>query len=386
MEVMSFVLTWLAMLLSPLEPGGELALEPLTAARGTQLVSEEFRVVEAAPTPGTTFVVLESDSYFLSRMAGAGRLGWRLPLHAEPSQLLSVGEGLLALGTSDGGVVVVDANGTVLFSGKLPSGGAVSLALVERSAVEDEDAPANLLVALGREVGAVLPLNFSDDGLLFTLPAKPTTPAVALGETITYGDAEGITTLNTEGEVLWRYPLFGSVRIPPVISGGLVYFAAGDNRLYGLQQDNAAAPLVEYLELGVPPTALYPLPQGGLAVGTAEGSLLFIQDGEIQSELKLTTAPQPGYALRGSELVFVAGRDELFAVELDGTPFAAEEPGFNPTEVGWSYRHLAGFTSSPKLFQPASGVNPTKREQAQLGIYLTGGDGELLVISRGITL
>ena len=124
------------------------------------------------------------------------------------------------------------------------------------------------------------------------------------------------------------------------------------------------------------------MPQSGLAVGTATGSLLFIQDGEIHFELKLTAAAQPGYALRGSELIFTVGQDELIAVELDGTPFEPEEPGFNPPEVGWSYLHPAGFTSTPKLFQPSSSVKPTQRELAQLGIYLTGGDGELLIVSR----
>jgi len=382
MEVMSLVLSWLALLLSPLEPGAELELQSLTEVRGTQLVSDEFQTIEVSPTPGTTFVVLEADGYLLSRMAGAGRLAWQLPLSAKPSELIASGDGLLALGTCEGGVVVVDASGTVLFSGKLPGGGAVRLALIEGEAVEDEEDGVNSLVALGAEVGAVLPLDFSSDGLLFTLPAEPTTLLATIGNTITYGDAEGIVTLDTSGKILWRYPLFGSVMVPPVASGGLVYFAAGENRLYGLQPDSAAAPLVEYLELGAPPTALYALPQSGLAVGTATGSLLFIQDGEIHFELELSAAAQPGCVLRVSELIFTVGQDELIAVELDGTPFAPEEPGFNPPEVSWSYLHPAGLTSTPKLFQPASSVKPTQRELAQLGIYLTGGDGELLIVSR----
>ncbi|MCD4732836.1 PQQ-like beta-propeller repeat protein, partial [bacterium] len=229
MEVMSFVLSWLVLLLSPLEPGGELALQSLTEVRGTELVSEEFRVVEATPTQGTTFVVLEDDGYLLSRMAGAGGLAWRLPLPAEPSQLLAVGEGLVAVGTSDGGVVVVNASGTVLFSGKLPGGGSVKLALVIGEMTEDEESGVNRLVVLGVETGAVLPLDFSDDGLLFTLQAEPTTFLATIGNTITYGDAEGIVTLDTSGKILCRYPLLGSVRVPPVVSRGLVYFAAGDN-------------------------------------------------------------------------------------------------------------------------------------------------------------
>ncbi|MCK4593250.1 PQQ-binding-like beta-propeller repeat protein, partial [bacterium] len=309
-------------------------------------------------------------------------LAWVIRLPAGPTDLDAAGAGLAALGDERGGVYLVNRDGAVLFAGGLPGGGPVRFASTQVTP-PGEDEPEKTLVCLGRESFAFLDPTDPEGSIPLPLPLPATSPPAVIGTTLIYGAGETVVALDGEGTELWRYRTGGSLTVEPAVLGGMVWFACGDNRLYGFLPDNPASPLVEYHELGSPPTFLCALPRFGLAAGTAAGELLLLSDGVVTDRMDLGGAPRPGAVLRGRELILPLSWNALAALSLADTPFDPDEPGEEPVTVNWIFHIEPGIRGEATLFAPPESLKLTGRQRSQLAIYLVGRDGRLVVLARG---
>jgi hypothetical protein len=372
-------LAWLPLTLPGLLPGGPVELEPLPAPDEGHTLALGEGLALVLPTPGRVFAAFGGAEPRLAALGGAKSLAWVLPLAAAPTDLETLGPGFAALGDEDGGVYLVRGDGSVPFAGGLPGGGSVRLAAAEVGTGEERR---TVLACLGRESWALLDPADPDGSPPLSLPLPPTSPPALIGETLLYGAGETVVAL-AEGGELWRHRTGGSLVLRGEVLGGMVYFACGDNRLYGFSSDNPAAPLVEYHELGAPPSALYPLSGGALAVGTVDGGLVFFRDGAAAERVDLGLTPRPGAVLRGGELVVPVSWDRLLALDLADTPFDAEEPGGEPVTVGWVFRAEAGIHGEAALFAPPEGLRLSGSQRSRLAVYLVARDGRLIVLARG---
>jgi hypothetical protein len=375
-------LAWLPLVLPGLLPGTAVELEPLPPPDEghTLALGADLRLV--CPTPGRVFVAFGGEGPRLAALGGAKGLAWSLPLAAKPTDIAPAGPSLAAVGDADGGVYLIEGDGTVVFAGGLPGGGPVRLAVAE-AAPSGEDEPATLVYCLGRESWAALDPAAPDDSKPRPLPLPATSPPAVVGGTLLYGAGDTAVALDPDGGELWRYTTAGSLSVAPAVLGGMAFFACGDNRLYGFSPDNPAAPLVEYHELGAPPSALYALPGEGLAVGTVDGGLLLFRDGAPAGRLDLGRTPRPGAVLRGRELVLPLGWDRLAALDLADTPFDPEGPGPGEVVLDWLFIREPGLIGGATLFAPAAGFKLGDEERSRLAVYVAGRDGRLVVLARG---
>ncbi|HUT97802.1 MAG TPA: PQQ-binding-like beta-propeller repeat protein [bacterium] len=382
MMALIFTLAWLPLVLSGLLPGVPVELEPLPAPDEGHTLAPGADLSIVCPTPGRVFVAFGGAEPRLAALGGARSLAWVLPLAAEPTDLAAAGPNLAAAGDSGGGVYLIKGDGTVVFAGRLPGGGPVRFALAETAPTGGEK-PETTLYCLGRESWAALDPADPADSAPRKFPLPATSPPAVVGGTLLYGAGDTVIAIDPEGGELWRYGTGGSLTAAPAVLGGMIYFACGDNRLYGFSPDNPAAPLVEYHELGAPPSALYALPGEGLAVGTVEGRLLFFQDGTPAGEVDLGWIPRPGAVLRGRELIIPLGWNRLAALDLAGTPFDPEGPGSGRVALDWLFIREPGLRGGATLFAPPADLKLTDEERARLAVYVAGRDGRLVVLARG---
>jgi|GEM_PF-6729730 len=377
-----WVLAWLPLALPGISPGVPVELEPLPPPDAGHTLALGADLSLVGPTPGRVFVAFGGDEPRLAALGGAKSLAWTLPLATGATDLVTAGPSRLAAGDSDGGVYLVKGDGTVLFAGRLPGGGPVRLAVTETAPPGDEKSR-TIVYCLGRESWAALDPENPADSSPLELPLPATSPPAVIGGTLLYGAGDTVVALGPEGGELWRYTTGGSLTVAPAVLGGMAHFACGDNRVYGFSPDNPAAPLVEYHELGAPPSALYALPGEALAAGTADGRLLFFRDGAPAEEMELGWTPRPGAVRRGRELILPLGWNRLAALDLTGTPFDPEEPGTGRVTLGWSFVHGPGLLGGATLFAPAAGLKLTDEERGRLAVYVAGRDGRLVVLARG---
>lgn len=382
MTAVLLVLAWLPLVLPGISPGVPVELEPLPPPDAGHTLAPGADLSLVCPAPGRVFVAFGGDEPRLAALGGAKSLAWTLPLATGPTDLAAVGPSLAAAGDADGGVYLIKGDGTVVFAGRLPGGGPVRLAVTETAPSGDEK-PRTILYCLGRESWAALdPANPTDSApRKFPLPA--TSPPAVIGGTLLYGAGDTVIALDPDGGELWRHATGGSLTLAPTVLGGMAWFACGDNRIYGFSPDNPAAPLVEYHELGAPPSALYALPGEALAAGTVDGRLLFFRDGAPAGEIELGGTPRPGAVLRGRELILPLGWNRLVALDLAGTPFDPEEPGPGRVALDWSFAHGPGLLGGATLFAPSAEFKLTDEERSGLAVYVAGRDGRLVVLARG---
>ncbi|MCX7021275.1 MAG: PQQ-binding-like beta-propeller repeat protein [bacterium] len=374
------VLAWLPLFLPGLNSGVAVEPEPLPPPDEGHTLALGADLSMVRPTPGRVFVAFGGEEPRLAALGGAKSLAWVLPLAADPTDLVAAGPSLAAAGDSGGGVCLVRGDGTVVFAGRLPGGGPVHFALAETAPSGDEK-PRTILYCLGRESWAALDPGNLSDSTPRPLPLPATSPPAAVGDTLLYGAGDTVVALDAEGRELWRYGTGGSLTVAPAVLGGRVWFAGGDNRLYGFSPDNPAAPLVEYHELDAPPSAIYALPGEALAVGTVDGGLYFFRDGAPAGRVDLGRTPRPGAVLRGRELILPLGWDRLAALDLAGTPFDPKEPGASVPEVAWVF--TGGIHGEATLFAPPADLKLTDEERSSLAVYVAGRDGRLVVLARG---
>lgn len=106
----------------------------------------------------------------------------------------------------------------------------------QRSAATTEQLPAQLHPQWTLELPALKPAWPEDPRLHFDASYEP----VAAGTTLFYGSSrnDSVTAVDLRtGELKWRFYTDGPVRFAPVVSDGLVYFAADDGHLYCVNAD-----------------------------------------------------------------------------------------------------------------------------------------------------
>ncbi len=382
MRTALLALAWLPLTLPGPLPGETVELEPLPPPDEGHTLALGDGLSAVSPTPGRIFVVFDEPEPKLAALGGARSLAWVIHLPAGPTDLDAAGAGVAVLGDERGGVYLVNRDGDVPFAGGLPGGGPVRFASTQ-VAQPGEDEPGKILICLGRESFAFLDPANPGDSIPRSLPLPATSPPAVIGTTLIYGAGETVVALDGEGTELWRYRTGGSLTLEPAVLGGMVWFACGDNRLYGFLPDNPASPLVEYHELGSPPSALYILPRDALAVGTVTGELVLFQDGAEADRLTLAQTPRPGAVLRGRELILPLSWDRLIALSLADTPFDPDEPVGEPVTANWVFHNEPGILGEAALFVPPEGLKLTGHQSSQLAIYLVGRDGRLIVLARG---
>lgn len=332
-------------------------------------------ITAVATTPGAVFFTLGGSPPRLCKLGAGPSAAWSLELPAPAVKLHPLGPGLIALVDEAGGVYVVDDAGKMGWSGTFPGETPPICAVFEQ-----QGAP--LLLCLADGAMAVVDPAEKTQAPPVRLPTRVTSSPVVLGERVYYGAGCAVQAVDINGGSRWKHHLGGALQLQPRVSGGLIFCAAGDHRLYVFDPSRPTAPLVEVHELGAPPAALYPLPNGSVAVATLDGRLLFHRPGGLETTLELGAVPRPGGLTRGDELILPLGAGELAAINLEGTPFAGEKTGFNEPSPAWR-RAFDAVVFPPSLFQPRSDSAAAASRIGDRALYVVDGDGALWIIHRG---
>ena len=258
---------------------------------------------------GTIYVGAEDDTRGLQAIAPDGTVSFRVNTFNVSASAAVAADGTVYAGAGQG-VVASSADGKVLWRTVFAHEVDTSPAIGPSGAI--------YVVSTDKVLHALIP----DGGVLWTLPAGASSPAVASDGTIIVAGADfnvyGVSA--ADGKVLWKFRTKGEVRAPALAADGTIYAASADSTLYALHPDGGLVWTFQGAGGALSAPAIGP--DGTVYVGSADNTLYAVDSTTGALLQKLPTGGRilgtPTIASDGT--IYVESSDGvLYGFAPDGT-------------------------------------------------------------------